>query len=83
MNDDRVVFVRCIHAAVIRSAAWVATATALTTPHLGASTAAGGRSAAIGMRCAAQATAVVTVSMVGSASTTQISWEGIPTVDLP
>lgn len=63
-----VVFARCIHAAVIRSAAWEATATALTTLPLGALTAAGGRSAAIEMPCAAPATAAVTVSIIGSPS---------------
>lgn len=68
INVKYVVYVRCIHAAVIRSAAWEATATALTTLPLGALTAAGGRSAAIGMPCAAPATAAVTVSMMGSPS---------------
>lgn len=67
-NGTYVVFVRCIHAAVIRSAAWGATATALTTLPPGALTAAGGRSAAIEMPCAAPATVAVTVSMMGSPS---------------
>lgn len=52
---------RCIHAAMIRSAAWEATATALITPRPAASTAAGGRSAAIGMPCAVPGTAAATV----------------------
>lgn len=66
--DEDLVFARCIHAAAIRSAAWRATATALTTHPLAASTAGGGRSAAIGMRCAAPATAAATVSMMGRPS---------------
>lgn len=68
INVKYVVFVRCTPAAVIRSAPWEATATALTTLPLDALTAAGGRSAAIGMPCAAPATAAVTVSMMGSPS---------------
>lgn len=52
---------RCIHAAMIRSAAWEATATALITPRPAASTAAGGRSAAIGMPCAVPGTAAAIV----------------------
>lgn len=52
---------RCTRAATIRSAAWEATATALITLHLAASTAAGGRSAAIEMPCAVLGTAAATV----------------------
>lgn len=52
---------RCTRAAMIRSAAWEATATALITLHLAASTAAGGRSAAIEMPCAVLGTAAATV----------------------
>lgn len=46
---------------MIGSAAWAATATALSKLHLAASPAAGGRSAAIEMPCAALGTAAVTV----------------------
>lgn len=52
---------RCTRAATTRSAAWEATATALTTLRPAASTAAGGRSAAIEMPCAALGTAAATV----------------------
>lgn len=62
VHVKHLVIARCIHAAVTRSAAWEATATALTTPPRAASTVVGGRSAAIGMQCAAPATAAVTVS---------------------
>lgn len=52
---------RCTHAAMTRSAAWEATATALNRlPHV-ASVAAGGRSAAIEMPCAVPGTDAVTV----------------------
>lgn len=53
---------RCIHAAMIRSAAWEATATALNRRLHAASPAAGGRSAAIEMPCAVLGIAAVTVS---------------------
>lgn len=46
---------------MIRSAVWAVTATALSKPPLAASPAAGGRSAAIAMPCAALGTAAVTV----------------------
>lgn len=52
---------RCIHAAMIRSAVWEATATVLNMLPLAASTAAGGRSAVIEMPCAVLGTAAVTV----------------------
>lgn len=68
IHDKALVFTRCIRAAAIRSAAWGATATALNTLPLAASTAGGGRSAAIGMRCVAPATAAATVSMMGRPS---------------
>lgn len=52
---------RCIRAAMTRSAAWAATATALNRPPPAASTAAGRRSVAIETPCAAMGTAAVTV----------------------
>lgn len=52
---------RYIHAAMIKSAVWEATATALNTLPLAVSPAAGGRSAVIEMPCAVLGTAAVTV----------------------
>ena len=54
---------RCIHAVMTRSVVWAATATALNRLPLAVSPAAGGRSDATEMLCAALGTAAVTVRL--------------------